>query len=152
MLPGYFETMRTPILEGRAFTEADNVPERNVAIVDQVLAAKAFPRQSAVGKRILIRIRTPQPEWVDIVGVVAHQRETSLADPGREQIYFTDGFVGSAAFTEWACARPATPRHTSNRSPRRDRANRCRIPDRRNAAHGSLVAARRRRARASRSC
>jgi putative ABC transport system permease protein len=58
-----------------------------------MLAAKAFPTESAVGKRILIRIRTPEPEWVEIIGVVAHQRVTTLAAAGREQVYFTDGFL-----------------------------------------------------------
>ena len=65
-----------------------------------MLAAKAFPNESAVGKRILIRIRTPEPEWVEIIGVVAHQRVTSLADPGREQVYFADGFLFGA--NRWA--------------------------------------------------
>jgi putative ABC transport system permease protein len=94
VLPGYFETLRTPLLAGRTFTEADSAPTRNLVVVDQALARKAFPNQNAVGKRILIRVRTPEPEWVEIIGVVAHQRDVSLADPGREQIYFTDGFVG----------------------------------------------------------
>jgi putative ABC transport system permease protein len=102
VLPGYFETMRTPILAGRTFTEADNNLERSVTIVDQFLAAKAFPNESAVGKRILVRVRTAQPEWVEIIGVVAHQRQTSIADPGREQIYFTDGFVLHSRARIWA--------------------------------------------------
>jgi putative ABC transport system permease protein len=33
--------------------------------------------------------------------VVAHQRQTSLADPGREQIYFTDGFLEHGAVRTW---------------------------------------------------
>jgi predicted permease len=65
VLPGYFETMRTPLITGRTFTENDNAPERKLVIEDQVLAAKAFPNQSAIGKRILIRIQTPKPEWVE---------------------------------------------------------------------------------------
>jgi predicted permease len=99
--PGYFHTMRTRLIEGRTFVEADNDPKRNLVVVDQVLAAKAFPNQSAVGQRILIRIRTPEPEFVDIIGVVAHQRVRSLADPGREQLYFADGFLGFGA-RKWA--------------------------------------------------
>lgn len=71
-------------------------------MVDQVLASKAFPGQSAVGKRILIRIRTPEPEWVEIIGVVGHQRVISLADSGREQVYFTDGFLGFGRTQHWA--------------------------------------------------
>jgi putative ABC transport system permease protein len=102
VLPGYFETMRTPLLAGRTFTDADNQPNRNLVVIDQFLADKAFPNQSAVGKRILIRIRTPEPEWVEVIGVAAHQREESLATPGREQVYFTDAFLGSGIVQQWA--------------------------------------------------
>ena len=100
--PGYFDTMRTPLVAGRTFTEADNNAKRNVVVVDTDLAAKAFPNEPAVGKRILIRIRTPEPEWVEIIGVVRHQRVTSLAEPGREQVYFADGFLGFGSANRWA--------------------------------------------------
>jgi len=106
--PGYFDTLRTPLLAGRTFTEADNDPKRNLVVIDQVLAAKAYPNQSAVGKRILIRIRTPEPEWVEIIGVVGHQRVTSLTDPGREQVYFAEGFLGSGA-NRWAVRTSGDP-------------------------------------------
>src|SRR5215510_10330328 len=46
VLPGYFEALRTPFIAGRTFTEADNSPERKVVIIDQFLAAKAFPNES----------------------------------------------------------------------------------------------------------
>ncbi|MGB6902071.1 MAG: ABC transporter permease [Acidobacteriaceae bacterium] len=109
VVPGYFETMRTPLLAGRTFTEDDNLPGRNNVIVDEALANKAFPGQSAVGKRILTRIRTPQAEWVQIVGVVGHQREESLAEPGREQIYFPDAFLGSGVVRSWALRTGSDP-------------------------------------------
>jgi len=90
------------LLAGRTFTEDDNLPGRNRVIIDEALARKAFPGQSAVGKRILIRIRTPQPEWVEVVGVVAHQHANSLAEAGREQVYFTDAFLESGVVRSWA--------------------------------------------------
>jgi putative ABC transport system permease protein len=102
VLPGYFETMRTQLLTGRPFTDDDNLPGRDGVIVDEALAAKAFPGQSAIGRHILVRIRTPQAERVRIVGVVAHQRVNSLAEVGREQIYFPDAFLGSGAIQSWA--------------------------------------------------
>lgn len=102
VLPGYFETMRTPVLDGRTFTDEDNLPGRNRVVIDDKLAKKAFPGESAVGKRILIRIRTPEPEWVEVIGVVAHQRTTSLSEPGREQVYFADAFMGSGFVRSWA--------------------------------------------------
>jgi putative ABC transport system permease protein len=39
---------------------------------------------------------------VEVIGVVAHQRDTSLAVAGREQIYFTDGFEGHGVAGFWA--------------------------------------------------
>ncbi len=109
VLPGYFETLRTPLIAGRTFTEADNAPDRNLVVIDQFLAAKAFPFESAIGKRILIRIRTPEPEWVEVIGVVAHQRTTSLAEPGREEIFFTDGFLGHGIAARWAVRTSGNP-------------------------------------------
>ncbi|MGA3238316.1 MAG: ABC transporter permease [Bryobacteraceae bacterium] len=109
VLPGYFETMRTPLLEGRTFTDADNAPGRNLVVVDQFLAAKAYPMESAVGKRMLVRLGKPEPEWVEIIGVVAHQRATSLADPGREQLYLTDGYITFGVVRQWALRTAADP-------------------------------------------
>ena len=102
VLPGHFEAMHTPLIAGRTFTDADNAPDREVVVVDQLLAAKAFPNESAIGKRILIRIRKLEPEWVEIVGVAAHIRGNSLAVPGREQVYTTDGYVNHGRVNRWA--------------------------------------------------
>lgn len=109
VLPGYFEMMKTPLIEGRTFTDGDNMPGRNVAIIDDLLAQKAFPNQSAIGKRILIRIKTPEPEWVEVIGVVGHQREESLAERGREQVYFADAFVGGGNTDFWALRTSGDP-------------------------------------------
>jgi putative ABC transport system permease protein len=94
--------MHTPLLAGRTFTDADNAPDRRLIIVDDSLARKAFPGEPAVGKRILIRLKTPEPEWMEIIGVVGHVRQASLATPGREQVYFTDGYGGPGAVNSWA--------------------------------------------------
>jgi len=97
VLPGYFETIGTPLIAGRVFTDADNAPDRRLAIIDEVLARKAFPNQSAVGRRLAW-----YGEPVQVIGVVAHQRASSLADPDREQIYFTDGFSRHGVVGRWA--------------------------------------------------
>jgi len=95
--PGYFEAMRTRLLDGRVFTETDNVPGLHLAIVDRVFAAKAFPGQSAVGKRILARVAGPEAEPFDIIGVVDHQRNETLAHDGREGLFLTTAFFGFPA-------------------------------------------------------
>jgi putative ABC transport system permease protein len=109
VLPGYFEAMGTRLMAGRTFTEDDNTPDRNLLIVDQALAAKAFPNESAVGKQILFRIRTPEAQWGEIIGVVAHQRNVSLTEPGREQLYVTDGYVNHRPASWWAIRTDGDP-------------------------------------------
>jgi predicted permease len=107
VLPGYFETLRTKLIAGRTFQDPDNFPESRVAIVDAALAAKAFPNQSAVGKRI--RLDFLRQPWVEIVGVVAHQRLSALASPGREEIFVTDGMIGFGVGRYWAVRVPGNP-------------------------------------------
>jgi len=109
VLPGYFEAMGTKLIAGRTFTQDDSRPDRNLLIIDQALAAKAFPNESAVGKRILFRVRTPDAQWGEIVGVVGHQRNSSLIEPGREQLYVTDGYVNHQAASWWALRTDGNP-------------------------------------------
>jgi putative ABC transport system permease protein len=109
VLPGYFEAMGTKLIAGRTFTDDDSKPDRNLLIIDQALAAKAFPNESAVGKRILFRIRTPEAQWGEIIGVVDHQRNTSLVEAGREQLYVTDGYVNHRAASWWALRTDGDP-------------------------------------------
>jgi putative ABC transport system permease protein len=109
VLPGYFEAMGTKLLAGRTFTQDDSSPDKNLLVVDQALAAKAFPNESAVGKRILFRARTPEAQWGEIIGVVTHQRNTSLLEPGREQLYVADGYFNNRAANWWALRTDGDP-------------------------------------------
>lgn len=102
VLPGYFETMRTRVVGGRTFGETDNVRETKAIVIDEKLAAKAFPGESPVGRRLLVRVRSPEPEWLDIVGVVQQQRHESLVAEEREAIFVTDAFMGNGAAGRWA--------------------------------------------------
>jgi len=101
VLPGYFKVMRTRFIEGRDFTEADNNPNAVLAIVDRNFAAKAFPGQSAVGKRLYVRVRSNDPEWFEIIGVVDRERHETLAADSREAMFLTDGLFGHGAVSRW---------------------------------------------------
>ena len=46
---------------------------------------------------------------MEIIGVVGHVRQSSLAEPGREQIYFTDGYGGPGGVVSWALRVPGDP-------------------------------------------
>jgi predicted permease len=101
VLPGYLEAMGTQLVAGRAFTDADNKKEPRLIIIDQILAAKAFPRENPVGKRLLCRVITADPEWFEVIGVVAHQRHDTLAAEGHEGAYVMDGYGGFGAANSW---------------------------------------------------
>jgi len=107
VLPGYFETLRTRLIAGRLFTDADNVIDQKTdmprqIIIDDQVAALAFRNEPAIGKRLLLRITTPEAEWYEVIGVVEHQRHSSLAAPGPEAIFLMDGHLGHGFATRWA--------------------------------------------------
>jgi putative ABC transport system permease protein len=109
VLPGYFEAMRTRVLEGRTFDDADSSPGARVIVIDRVLAAKAFPGRPAVGRTLLARLRTEEAERFQVIGVVDHQRHESLAIDGREGMYVPDGYGGFGAAVRWAIRTSGDP-------------------------------------------
>jgi len=96
--PGYFKTMGMTLLQGRDFNSSDifNNPETDMgllaAVVDQTLARTYWPDGNALGKRI----RTNDPEWFTIVGVVSTVKEQNLATNPRPHLYLTSNQLGFA--------------------------------------------------------
>jgi putative ABC transport system permease protein len=114
VLPGYFETLHTRLIAGRFFTDADNNIDQATdmprqIIIDENLAALAFRGEPAVGKRLLLRITTPEAEWYEIIGVVGHQRHSSLATAGPEAIFVLNGHFGHAFAVRWAVRTSGDP-------------------------------------------
>lgn len=85
--PGYFATLRIPLLQGRDFTNGDRKTTEQVAIVDEVLARQFWPGQNPVGQRIAFEDANKGP-WITIVGVVAHSRSNSLEADTKEGFYY----------------------------------------------------------------
>jgi hypothetical protein len=73
--PGYFETMGTPLVRGRHFTDADREDTLRVAIVDQRLASRLWPNEDPIGKAL----NRGTPERYTVVGVVRDVRYESAA-------------------------------------------------------------------------
>ncbi len=68
--PGYFKTMGIPLRAGRDFAETDRATASPVVIINDRLAARWFPNQDPIGRRIKLgRFDAPLP-WITIVGVV----------------------------------------------------------------------------------
>ena len=107
--PGYFDAMGTRLLAGRVFTEADNKNEPRVLVIDQQMAAKAFPHESAIGKRLFCRVNTPEPEWFEVIGIVEHERHDSLVVDGHEDAFVMDGHIGFAAANRWVVRTQGNP-------------------------------------------
>jgi putative ABC transport system permease protein len=63
--PDYFTVMRMPIRRGRAFTAADRDGAAPVAIVSESMAARHWPGEDPVGRRLRIR----DGAWITVVGV-----------------------------------------------------------------------------------
>ncbi len=75
--PGYFDTMRIPILKGRDLTDADRQGALKVMVVSQSLAEAAFPGQDPIGKRIACcepAADGKSPDYKTIVGLVGDVR------------------------------------------------------------------------------
>ncbi len=66
--PQYFKTVGTPMIEGRAFSEADTLTSPKVFIINQAMARGLFPGGSPLGRRIA-RAQVGALEWGEIVGV-----------------------------------------------------------------------------------
>jgi putative ABC transport system permease protein len=82
----YFRTMRVPIIAGRTFTAAEERDTVNlVALVSQALAARIWPGESPIGKRI--RMGGPDRPWRTVIGVAANVRHSGLDASVTYQFY-----------------------------------------------------------------
>jgi len=84
--PGYFATLRTPLMAGRDFDSQDETGIQRVAIVNQTLARKFYGSQSPLGKYVQLeeapgKLGLP----IQIIGIVRDSKYESL----REDTYAT---------------------------------------------------------------
>jgi hypothetical protein len=83
--PSLFETMRTPILRGRAFSAKDGPAALPVVIVSERLARSLWPGGEAIGRPV--RIAVPGARWMTVVGVAADVSDAHEAGVPRETWY-----------------------------------------------------------------
>ena len=76
--PNYFRTLGIPILEGREFNNLDRLGTTPVAVVNEKLASRLWPGESAVGRLLSVPFwREPRPP-VEIIGVARDTKHRSL--------------------------------------------------------------------------
>jgi len=70
VLPGYFATMRLPILRGRDVAPTDTLGAPGVVLVNEFLARHTWPGEDPIGKRLSFDGPDDHPIWVTVIGVV----------------------------------------------------------------------------------
>jgi predicted permease len=72
--PGFFDTLRIPLLYGRVFDARDRADSPRVAVITEAMARQYFGTVDAVGRRF----RSQDPNsWAEVIGVV---RDTGTGD------------------------------------------------------------------------
>lgn len=93
--PGYFEVFRIHVVRGRSLNERDNHTGTPVVIINESMARRFWPKGDPLQDRILIgkgvmpALEDEQPRQV--VGIVADQRDGSLNQDPRPEMYIPDG-------------------------------------------------------------
>ena len=86
--PGYFATLRQPLLAGREFTVADGKGQPSVAVVNATFAKKFFGSpQNAIGRQIAWGGGKDVKYDITIVGVAGDIRHTDLRTPLGPAVY-----------------------------------------------------------------
>jgi putative ABC transport system permease protein len=99
--PEYFSTMQIPVLEGRDFSERDDMKSLQVMIVNKTFAQKFFPGEEVIGKKLKPGAGngTPGgPPWRQIVGVVGNIRLGATQREMRPAMY-----LPASQLNTWCC-------------------------------------------------
>lgn len=86
--PGYFTTVRTPLLRGRLFGPDDGPEAPLVVVVNETFAREHFPGEDPIGQKIAYdRAATPESNWYEIVGIVGDQLQEDPSLPPRAEVF-----------------------------------------------------------------
>jgi putative ABC transport system permease protein len=83
---GYFDTMATPLVAGRAFRRTDGPDAPLVAIVNERAAGRYWPGGTAVGRRFRLGIDGP---FVEVVGIARNTKYAWVAEPPTDIVYLS---------------------------------------------------------------
>ena len=87
VFPGYFRTMRIPILRGRDVSDSDNLHAPGVVVINDYLARRYWPGEDAIGKRITFDDPAKNPSWLTVVGVTKNTVRSNWTSPPEEEVF-----------------------------------------------------------------
>lgn len=94
--PGYFETMRIPLLRGRVIADADDAKAPMVALVNESMVRKYWPNRDPLGRTI--RMLSDGSPWATVVGVVKDVRSGGFLGEIPPTTYFPHAQAGKSAY------------------------------------------------------
>jgi predicted permease len=80
---GYFETMRIPVVRGRAFTERDAADAPPVLIVNETMARRYWGKEDPVGRYVRVG-----KDRLQVVGIARDGKYRSLSERPTPYMYF----------------------------------------------------------------
>ena len=86
--PGYFRTLRIPVLRGREFTHADDTNPTPGFIVNQAFVDRYLPNVDPLRESLMVRMRDENP-YAPIIGVVGNVGEGSMRAAPRPTIFYS---------------------------------------------------------------
>jgi predicted permease len=115
VIPGYFEAMRIPLLQGRLLQDSDLVDNLDVnqpeaVVINEAMARRFWPGENPVGKRFKYGVNpAPTAAWTTVVGVVADMRRQKLEEAPVPCIFWP-GYGGQMDIVVRTLGDPATLR------------------------------------------
>jgi len=85
--PGFFKTLRIPVLLGRDFTDRDSAGAPKVAVVNQKFAKRYFGSASPLGRHIGMGIDPGTKTDIEIVGVAGDTKYENMREPIPKEVY-----------------------------------------------------------------
>ena len=86
--PDYFNVMGIPLLRGRELTERDGSDTPRVLVINEAMAARYFPDEDPIGKRVAFDQVNNAPNWREIVGVIGDVKHSALDSDPKPEMYF----------------------------------------------------------------
>jgi putative ABC transport system permease protein len=116
--PDYFHVMGVGVLQGRAFTDQDGVSGPPVVIVNEQFAAKFWPGQNAIGKRLRlfgaqagVTINDTSNAWLTVVGIVPNIVQNDISPRQIDPLIYLP-FRQQPGPLVWVLARTRVPPET----------------------------------------
>jgi predicted permease len=85
--PDYFRTLRIPLVNGRAYSDADDANAPRVAVISRSMARRFWPNGDELGQRIKLGAADSPELWMTVVGVVEDVRQNWWNPVARPTIY-----------------------------------------------------------------